>query len=243
MIYVVVRATTDWLNEPVFRAQIPKAFAPAIARWDATFDMPYHHFRHALKRIAQVSLSRVDGIARVAASEVPEGEIVLPTDDDDWFAPHLADVLTPHLVEGARGYYWPSRFLEVPLSLPHRVTLAWRRVFPNTKPRWLCTTNNYAVVAHRETLPLLRTHVGASHWFIANAPAVRRIEAPLSLQNRNLASQTTLNSVATPAALVRRFRRYQPFYRQPAAPDLAWADPYIAMMGELMDGLKLRRDA
>jgi hypothetical protein len=243
MIYAVVRATTDWLDESVYRAQIPPAFAGAIARWDATFDMPYNRFRHELKRIAQLSLSRLDGVTCVTAAQVPEGALVLPTDDDDWFAPHLAQVLARHLRDGRRGYYWQSRFLEVPLSLPHRVALRWRRVFPNSKPRWLCTTNNYAVVADRETLPLLRSHIDASRWFIAHASSVQRVDAALSLQNRNLASQTTLNSVPTSPALKRRFRQYQSFYRQPVAEDLAWAAPYIAMMGDLMDGLNLRRDA
>ncbi len=61
MIYIVVRKTTDWDNEATFRAQIPEGFEKVVEVWNATFTMPYHLFRRELKRIAQLSLSRIPG--------------------------------------------------------------------------------------------------------------------------------------------------------------------------------------
>lgn len=239
MIYIVIRKTLDWADEAAFRAQIPDEMRAGIETWNATFDMPYHEYRRELKQIAQLNLARIPGTACVSQSEIPEGAVAVPVDDDDWFAPGLAGELRKSLSDYS-GCYWPSRFLELPISLPHRLGLIRRKLFPSMKPRWLCTTNNYAVVYGPKTADLLSSHVRASHWFLAHPSVVIRIVQPLSLMNRTLASTTQLRSRPSRALLLRKHRRYLKLYERPAPPDLAWCEPYLAMMLDLHSQLHPR---
>ena len=241
MICVVVRQTTDWENEAVVQAQLPDGFRPAVALWNATFEMPYHVFRCELTRIARLSLSRVEGIVCVPRDHVPPGALVVPTDDDDWFAPVLGTALQAAADDRHLGYYWRSAFLEVPISLAHELGLVRRAVFPWTPPKWLCTTNNYAVAMRRDAAPLIDSHVKASRWFVGNRALVKRLDEHLSVMNRSLASQTSFRSVHSQAALIRKYGRYVTLYRRPLRPELQWSAPYVAMMRDLMDDLRVRR--
>jgi hypothetical protein len=240
VIRIVVRETTDWEDEPRVRAQLPEGFQTLVDLWNATFDMPYHRFRHELKRIAESSWSRVEGAACVPRDEVPEGAIVVPTDDDDWFSPGLA-----RAIEGAGhglGYRWPSRFLEVPITLRHRLGRIRRALFPRTRPKWFCTTNNYAFVRGGVPPILLDDHMAASEWFLARADAVRRLDEPLSVMNRSLASQSTLRFAGpmSRAKLLRKYRSYRKLYLAPPPEDLAWCEPYVKRMADLMGRLHPR---
>ena len=241
MIYIVLRKTLDWADEAAFRAQIPDEVRDGIEMWNRTFEMPYHQYRCGLKRIAQLNLSRIPGTASVSQREIPEGAVAVPVDDDDWFSPELA-VTIEKSVGDHSGCYWPSRFLEVPISWPHRLGLLRRTLFPATRPRWLCTTNNYAVVYGPETSDLLISHVRASRWFLAHPSKVVHIGQPLSLMNRTLASTTQLRSRPSRALLLRKHRGYLKLYQRPAPPDLAWCEPYLAMIRILQAQLQPRRE-
>jgi hypothetical protein len=210
-----------------------------VELWNATFGLPYHEFRLELTRIAQLNRSRIAGISCVPRDELPAGAIVVPTDDDDWFAPGLASTLRAAVDGRYAGYYWPSRFIEVPISPAHRLGLARRAMFPRTPPKWLCTTNNYAVAINAAMAPLVDNHMRASDWFVAHPAAVRRLDACLSVMNRTLASQTSLANIGSQARLVAKFRRYRRIYRRPLPTQLAWCEPYVAMMRDLMDGLRV----
>jgi hypothetical protein len=240
MIFIVIRQTTDWGDERAVRAQLPDGIRPAVELWDATFDVPFHVFRRELTRIATVNLSRIPGAVCAPHEELPAGSIVVPCDDDDWFSPEMAATLEGAADGRHLGYYWPSRFIEVPISLPHELGLIRRALFPRTPPKWLCTTNNYAVVMEDGAGPLIGSHVKASRWFVANPHAVKRLDRHLSVMNRTLASQTSLRRVASRAGLLRKCRRYQRLYRKPIPQELAWCEPYVAMMRDLMDELRAR---
>lgn len=240
MIYIVVRQTTAWADERLFRSQIPEAIRETVELWNATFEMPYHLFRYELTRIAQLNWSRVAGAVCRARDAVPGGALVVPTDDDDWFSPHMAEILEARAHRRFVGWYWPSHFIEVPLSFRHRLGLMRRALFPSTPPKWLCTTNNYAVSMAGETAALLDNHMQASRWFESHSSAVVRLEEPLSLMNRTLASQTTLWSIRSRPALVCRFHQYRTLYEKEIPAGLEWCAPYRGMMAELMARLKLR---
>lgn len=238
MIFLVVRATTDWQDAAGVRAQLPPGFAPLVDLWDATFTLPYHLFRHELKRIAKLSWSRVAGARVVPRAEVPGGAIVVPTDDDDWFAPGLAEAIEP----GVDGYRWPGRFLEVPIDLRHRLGRIRRRLFPRTPPRWICITNNYAYREGAVPPDAFENHMAASRWFAAHADRVRVLDLSLSVMNRSLASRTTLSfgGRMTRARLLRKWRSYRRLYASPPPRDLAWSAPYVEAMAALMDRLQPR---
>ncbi len=241
MIHLVVRRTTDWDNEAEVRAQIPERLRSVVALWNKTFDIPYHAFRSELKHIAQLNLARVVGAVSIPRDQIPAGAIVVPSDDDDWFAPNLATVLETQVEVLCSGYYWPSRFIEVPISLPHRLSLLRRQIFPQTQPKWRCTTNNYAIVMRPEMSTLIDNHIEASRWFVAHPRSVKALNEPLSVMNRTLASITTLRSNPSRRELVWKYERYKKLYDAGVPPDLSWAEPYVEMMNNLMAGLRLRK--
>jgi hypothetical protein len=81
---------------------------PKLAAWDATFTVPYRAFRSELRRIAHLNLSSVEGATCAAWDAIPDGALVAPVDDDDWFAPDLVTVLGARHDPEAVAYRWPS---------------------------------------------------------------------------------------------------------------------------------------
>lgn len=240
MIYIVMRRTTDWGDRTRVDAQLPEGLKAAVSLWDATFKLPYHVFRRELARIAHMTRSQVAGAACVSRTDVPPGALLVPTDDDDWFAPGLSTALKAACDDRYCGYYWPSRFIEVPISLGHELGLLRRAIFPHTAPKWLCTTNNYALTMNPAAAALIDNHMIASRWFLAHPAAVRFVPEPLSVMNRTLASQTSLGSVHSPRQLVKKYLRYRRLYRGGMPTELGWCERYVAMMRDLMDDLTLR---
>jgi hypothetical protein len=244
VLYLWVRSTASWSDEVAFRAQLDPAFASKVAVWDATFELSYREFRREVYRIAQWNLSNVREAVVAAWHEIPEGALVAPVDDDDWFSPEVARALARAWDPEALGYVWTSSFLEVPIDLGHRLFL-WRRArFPSTPLRWLCSTNSYAARKQPDTALVLEKHTVASERFGGpEAGRVRRIDARLSLMNRTLASQTSLaflRPTLRRAELLRKYRGYRRLYDRPLPPELAWARPYALGMSDLMRRLLVK---
>jgi hypothetical protein len=247
MIYIWVRRTVDWADEEKAAAQLTDPWlTPKLPLWNATFNISYQRFRRRVAQIADQNHSRVEGAVRADWDEIPDGALVFPVDDDDWFAPDAARALNAELDLEALGYVWTNRWIEVPIDLGHRLQLLRRRIVPSTPPKWVCGTNNYAVVKVPGAKRLLGSHLGASRWFgaqLARASGrVKRIAGEHSVANRTLASQTTLSQrkhVITRSELIRKYRRHKKLYERPLPPDLAWCRPYVAMMADLMDELEI----
>ncbi|MGH7898631.1 MAG: hypothetical protein ACREQQ_11805 [Candidatus Binatia bacterium] len=244
MVYIWLRETANWQDEAAFRAQLDPRFEPKVDVWNDTFDVPFHRFRHEIRRIAELNLSRVEHAAVASFDEIPTGALVLPVDDDDWFAPNAARVLERHLAPEISGYFWIASFLEVPINFGHRLALYRRAIFPRTPLRWTCSTNNYAIVKRSDTKLLLENHMAASAWFDGvGKDRVRRIEERLSVMNRTLASRTSLGfgrPSIRPRELIRKLRRYRALYSAPLAPGLEWCRPYVSMMADLVGRLHVR---
>jgi hypothetical protein len=243
VIYVWVRATVDWADGEAVRAQLPARLVPAISAWDATFTLPWHLFRHRVRQIAERNHDRISNAAVCAWEEIPDGALVLPVDDDDWFAPEVADWVEGAMEKGVSAVRWRPSYFELPFNRGHAFDVARRRIFRRWPTLDLCTTNNYALVKAPGVRPLARDHVKASRW-VAERPAgeLRWIERRLSAMNRTFASTTSLwGTEANRRALLRRRRRYRAVYRRPVYRGLAWARPYVAEMAALMDELSVRR--
>jgi hypothetical protein len=131
VIYIWIRRTVDWDDED---AALDPWLIPRLPLWNATFNISYPRFRYRLKQIAGLNHSRVDGAVRAEWDEIPDGALVLPVDDDDWFAPGAARVLLRELDPGVTGYLWPSRWFEIPIDIRHRMYLIHRRLFPRPLP-------------------------------------------------------------------------------------------------------------
>jgi hypothetical protein len=251
VIYIWVRTTGQWENEQAFLAQLPENLKPKVQLWNATFNIPFHVFRHRVREIAQLNLSRVERAVCAGWDGIPEGALVLPVDDDDWISPDAGRVLEKECEAGTVGYYWIMSWVEVPINLGHRIQLIRRRILPRTPPKWFCAANNYAMVKSPEVKDLLASHVRASPWFeneVArrDAARVKRIDSRLTVANRTLASRSSLRDLrghagvvpVSRAELLRKFHRYRKLYDRPLHPDLGWCRPYVAMMGELMAELE-----
>jgi len=242
-VHIWVRTAIDWDDEEALLSQVEPGFRPHIERWNETFALPYHRFRHEVSEIARLNLSRVAGAAVTPWEEIPDDAVVLPVDDDDWFAPDLVDRLQPYLAPRAIGYRWVASDLEVPTGIRHWLVLTRRRLFPGTPLRWICGTNNYALVKQPGTDRLAVDHCRASEVFAAEHDRVPVISERLNLVNRTLASKTTMYyrrpSISRVRLLV-KYRAYRRLYRRHDLAGIEWAEEYVERMNDLMGRLELR---
>ena len=240
--FIWVRATIDWEDPDRCREQLDPAFRAKAESWNGTLSIPYCAFRAELRRIARLNLDRVRGADVVSEWDaIPEGAIVLPVDDDDWFAPAAAEVIGVHLFEGIVAWRWPTRFLEVPISKGHALYLLRRKVVPFMPEHYFCSTNNYAVVKRPGAQRLAASHEQA-HEALVGAPGVKRLDRRLSLVNRSLASQTTIgmrSDTVTRQHLLEKYRLYRSLYRTAPRSMPGWALPYVELMDELMERLEI----
>jgi hypothetical protein len=238
-IYLCVRRTLDWENARIVEAHVRPDFRPKMHTWNATFDMPYHEFRHRLKQIAQANLERVAGAVRAPLDEVPAGAIVVPVDDDDWLSPELANRLRAVHDSPLAGYLWARHVVEPRVPLRRR---AWFWLW--SFKRSTCATNDYAVPRRPDIEPLVMNHLRAGRYFDENRARIRRIPELLSIQNRNLASQTAMawrRPSITREELAANFARYRTLYASIELPGgLEWARPCVDQMAGLMRQIAVR---
>lgn len=228
--------------------------------------MPFSDFRRAVADIATQNFQAVRGAVVEEWDFIPDGAIVLPCDDDDWFAPNAAEVISTTMGPAVGCMIWRQSVLEVPINLRHACEKKLRFLIPWLRPRWLCATNNYAIRKSQSNRAAMLSHLRASRMFQEHK-SVHILES-LSLQNRHLGSSTSLvaragsylaevdgklqvQNVSVPEnlqsmpkgvsrRLLSRLERYQKLYAsyRPERADLAWAAPYVHEMQNLTMSLK-----
>jgi hypothetical protein len=241
-VHICVRETLDWNDEAIVRERIHPRFRAKFDVWNRTLTMPYHEFRARLKAIAAGNLARVAHASVSPLASVPAGHIVVPVDDDDWFAPDLVAWLRSAPAPPIEVWLWTRLALQ-PERRSTRVRRQLARLLGRGE-RHVCKTNNYAVRSAPTRQAVAANHVEASRYVDAHPGLARRIDRTLAIQNRSLASQTTLAWGApaiSPAALVALLGRYRNFYERWTPPaSLEWAVPYVRLMAELMAGIGTR---
>jgi hypothetical protein len=242
MLHLCVRRTLAWHDEAAVAANLLPKMRPVVERWNATFDLSYAGFRLRLAEIARRSLGRVENAKLAPLEDVPPGALLVPVDDDDWLSPELANRVLAEAEPLCTGYHWSRYILETPRR-PRRCP--WRRVRPAADTsQFTCASNNYAVRRLPELSESISNHVAASVYFDANPGHVKHVAGSLSVQNRNLSSQTVLRHRHQPLgrdALVETYERHRKLYRRlRLPPEVAWAEPYVAAMAELMHAIRLR---
>lgn len=242
-VHLLTRQTVDWRDEQAFLAQLPSAFAPKVESWNATFHMPYHLFRQAIREIAIRNHEAIAGAVPATWEAIPDGAIVLPSDDDDWFSPEVASSIASAFAAGIDGVHWTQSVLEMPINFLHRVNLTARRVFPWLKPKWFCATNNYAFRRAEDAADLL-SHIRASRRFTSGTIHTTFVPRRLSLHNRTLASITSMGfgeATISRNTLRRKADGYRRLYDGPSLmAGLEWARPDVRAMKDLMANLTLR---
>ena len=246
MVYIWIRDTCDWRDEQAFLDQVEPDFEELLEVWTDTFDMPYHLFRARVFEIAQANLAEVRGATVAGWDDIPDGALVMPTDDDDWFAPNAAETVERAQRPGVQFYVWEASFAETPMSFGHRVYLARRLLVPWWSPRWSCSTNTYAMPKGEAGHEPLVNHMEASARVDAAPPGnVLTLPDRLSLINRSIASKSQLrasdrNRRSTRAEMLRKLERYRRRYRRIDLSKTPWAEPYVAQMAELTEELRPR---
>jgi hypothetical protein len=240
-IHLCVRRTLDWSRSEGLADRVLPSFRPKFEAWNETFDLSYGAFRQRLKEIAELSLSRVDGAACTALEKVPAGDLILPVDDDDWFAPNVAQEIRQAVEPDRAGYYWIREVISPSRRRRKLRNVLWPR---RRRGSYTCKTNNYAVINTPELRPLVGRHTDASEFFDAHPDRVRRIPKTLAIQNRNLASRTALawkRPTISREELVQAYESYANLYAGWELPrDLRWAQPYMDRMAELMREVRVR---
>ncbi|HKJ35318.1 MAG TPA: hypothetical protein VKA36_02015 [Solirubrobacterales bacterium] len=244
--YIAIRATLDWADEEAFWGQLDPRVRPRVELWNATLTMPFHEFRRRVREIAALNLARVEGATLADWEEIPDGERVLPVDDDDWFDPDLVRVLD-RAWGSAEIVRWNPLWLGVPSDLGHWFYATRRALLPFTPAHWTCDTNNYGLVKRPGRRPEFEGHLAATKWFArAGRGEAARIPGRYSINNRTLASQTSLRPTSRDGEidsgrLLQRLRRYRQIYRRRRWwRDPAWSRPYVALMAELMEDVEPR---
>ena len=240
MVYIKLRGTLDWGDRAAVEAGLIEKFRPKVETWNATFNIPYHEFRQRLKAIAQSSLKRVENARFATDDAVPPGALLVPVDDDDWFAPDLVERLGAETDRSIRAYSWIRHILE-----PERHRRRYKGLLKEALTRKVIfATNNYALRAGPEIGLLIDHHIEASEHFHARPREVKYLPFALSMMNRSLASQTVLAAgrpTITREEIVEAYERYRMLYaRTRLSRALRWARPHVDAMAELMEDLKLR---
>ena len=246
---IVLRQSPDW-KDGASILDAAEAYDRLIGRpigfargfielWNKTFATTYFQVRQILKEITLANFMAVKGANCVRLNELLEkpeiaGDIILFSDDDDWFSPVIVQELEGIPVE-IGGVTWPS--------------VRYDGAFFLRKDTY-CYTNNYAVLtpAQREPnwIELYAQHGGADACFHKRAVIkTTQLGSLLSVTNKHPASTVTIEKMLaqTPGkdGLVQLVDEYvcRGRVNRPVA-ELQWSEPLAAQAVELFASLKTR---
>lgn len=192
---------------------------PRLKMWSETFGMSWFRYRNELRKIHAVNIDGVRGVDAVVRSFstlqrlnwTTEPTWVLPIDDDDWYAPKVADHVRQYDPGTYHFQYWPIvRYMQVLAPTePDEAVVSLQEPFANYD---FCLTNMYAVsnagIANvpGEFRQKVLTHHGCSVQKVTGNAAKPKIPpvpgSPLGVTIKSPASITQVLSCNTPQELV-----------------------------------------
>lgn len=242
-IHICVRRTLDWGSEAFTADWLWPDLRAKCRTWGETFEMTYPAFRQRLKEIARENHERVEDAIHTPFEEIPVGDLIVPTDDDDWFAPDVLHEIRAAMKPGAEGYLWHRQVISTSRRRPKRRT--WLRMRRKKMGgHHSCASNNYAIVKRPDAKPIVTSHLKASDYVDAHPRRFPRIRQYLAIQNRTMGSRTAMEmkqQTSSREELIERYERYRTVYAEwPLPPGLHWARPSVDRMAELMDEIRIR---
>lgn len=252
-VVIVVRQSPNWLglaqsghDTASFDALIyepPGTTAALIRFWNETMPVSFYAARAAMKEIAAENLAMVAGarIQSIDQFRPPFERDALYTfiDDDDWFAPDLAERLLSSEAAIADGTAWQwVRFTDGNILA---------REYYET-----CHTNNYAVhgsfLAERDDFSLACQHFTAQRLLYRDGVNIFPINAPLSITNKHPCSFLGLKSrkfdqrsLRTRVGSYRKFLTSTQEQQNIMARDVAWALPYMQKTSVFFSSLSIEK--
>lgn len=216
-VHIVCRAFVNWKRRSSVRGtpnkstgwQTPK-FKAFVKLWNETFNLSYFRCREQIYKIALENWKVVEDVDSISvrwrrfAERARPGDLILPTDDDDWFRPDIVQRIKRHLQDGTRIIGWN----EIRLTATWDGLQCQLRGNANTERGARLYTNSYGFVmdADLKQNGWIKNHSFAS--WAANGrhrDKYRPIDDLLVANNKHLLSLTTINhkrSVKNGAELV-----------------------------------------
>ena len=243
--YHLVRATIDWPNATV--VDINPDMRALVVKWEALTEISYFHCRTRIAAIAAANWSAISGLdaevslADLEATFFDPDDLLLISDDDDWYAPDIFSVLRSRLPFTAA--IWPDAVWGVQAPA-HRLTHSLHLEQPLVRPlsdtdvASVIKTNNYCVsgryLAEHGAASVL-THEAALRSLTGASVDRCEFEQTLSVVNRHPCSVTVMNRYEQSGdgdflKLVEAYRTALPNF-QPA-----WAQPYAEQIVQLFTG-------
>ena len=129
--------------------------------------------------------------------EVPDDAVVVPIDPNDWLAPELARRIEAARDTACIAWHWRREVLSVPHEDGRKGLSLWRRRRRRSEPD-LCGGCNYAITNRTAFAAVIASPHSASDYFAANGNFVRELPQTLGIENRSLASRSSLAPASTP---------------------------------------------
>jgi hypothetical protein len=187
----------------------PKNIAALVGRWNAEMGLDFFSCRSRLKEIAEAIISRSPGLLRSDYTKVSQfsgqdNSILFFHDDDDWFAPNLAEVVSQN---PSNGYdvsvfplvrVWTDTFTFVRRGQDARSIIGRRQNF-----HFRYQSNNYGLngrICDGETLRAMKDHVVGSQY--ANKRGLRDhyVDRIISVTAKTPCAASMVASLFAPAA-------------------------------------------
>jgi hypothetical protein len=225
--------------------EFPGDIAALIARWNALSGVDFFTCRARLKEIAQATLRRVARAMVVSCGELPRATAVLQgpsllffCDDDDWFAPAMADMLSAQDFHGVDVAVFPFvRFGWQTATFVHPASPPLAFVGPRRAFAQRYHTNNYGLLPHLwhpSHLLAMQDHFDASAHGDRMGLVDRQFGVIIGATNKTPCAASFLRATVTDAAgFGAAVDRYVGELRSHAIPDpLGWMrEPLAATIG------------